>query len=308
VLGLIEDYTRSYDIDGVMWSSERQGGFFNALGAYAHGTSSDPGKATCFCDFCTKKARDLGIDPERAKRGFTELERWVRDGRAGRRPRDGYFVTFFRLLLKYPELLAWENLWITSREQLQQRIFKLVKSIKPAIPVGWHIWHNVSFSPFHRAEMDYSRLAAFSDFIKPVLYNNAAGERIRSFVDSVRGNVYGDLPPEQAMNVLYRQLDYKEAEYDKVMATGLSADYVMRETRRAVDDVKANGVEVWPGIDIDVPVPAGASQCTAQGVTEAVIAAFRGGASGLVLSRNYSEMNPQHLAGAGAALKELGFG
>jgi hypothetical protein len=308
VLGLIEDYTRSYDIDGVMWSSERQGGFFNALGAYAHGASADPGRATCFCDFCTKKAKDLGIDVQRAKRGFTELEQWVRNCRAARRPRDGFFVTFFRLLLNYPELLAWENLWIRSREDLQLQIYKLVKSIKPAIPVGWHIWHNVSFSPFHRAEMDYSRLAKFSDFIKPVLYNNAAGERIRSFVDSARGNVFGDLPPEQAMDVLYRELDYDEAGYDKVKETGLSADYVMRETQRAVDDVKANGVEVWPGIDIDVPVPAGSSQCTADGVKQAVLAAFRGGATGLVLSRNYSEMNPDHLAGAGAALKELGLG
>jgi hypothetical protein len=151
-------------------------------------------------------------------------------------------------------------------------------------------------------------LAKFSDFIKPVLYNNAAGERIRSFVDSVRGNVFGDLPREQAMDVLYRELDYNEAGYDKVMETGLSADYVMRETQRAVDDVKPDGVEVWPGIDIDVPVPAGASQCTAEGVKQAVLAAFRGGASGLVLSRNYSEMNPDHLAGAGAALRELGLG
>jgi len=116
------------------------------------------------------------------------------------------------------------------------------------------------------------------------------------------------LPPQQAMDVLYRILDYHEAGYDKVMQTGLSADYVMRETQRAVDDVKGSAVEVWPGIDIDVPVPAGASQCTAEGVKQAVLAAFRGGAGGLILSRNYSEMNPDHLAAAGAALRELGFG
>jgi hypothetical protein len=306
VLGLVEDYTRSYDIDGVMWSSERQGGFFNALGAYAHGASSDPGKATCFCEFCQKKAKDEGIDVERARRGFSELERFVRAGRAGERPRDGFFVAFFRLLLNFPELLAWERLWIESREALQGEIYKLVKSINPRLPVGWHIWHNVSFSPLHRAEMDYGRLAGFSDFIKPVLYNNAAGERIHSFVESACGNVLGDFPRGEALDVLYRLLNYKEAAYDEVMGTGWSADYVQRETQRAVDDVKAKGVEVWPGIDIDVPVPAGASASTADGVKRAVIGAFKGGASGVVLSRNYSEMNLEHLAGAGAALDELG--
>ena len=186
------------------------------------------------------------------------------------------------------------------------QIYKLVKSIKPSLPVGWHIWHNVSFSPFHRAEMDYARQAKFSDFIKPVLYNNAAGERIHAFIESMTGNVFGDFPRDQAMEVLYRMLNYDEAPYDQVMAKGLSPDYVRRETQRAVNDVKANGVEVWPGIDIDVPVPDGAGHCTAEGVKQACIAAFKGGASGLVLSRNYSEMNPEHLAGAGAALDELG--
>jgi hypothetical protein len=37
-----------------------------------------------------------------------------------------------------------------------------------------------------------------------------------------------------------------------------------------------------------------------------VLAAFRGGADGVILSRNYSEMTLANLAGAGAAIKELG--
>jgi hypothetical protein len=41
-------------------------------------------------------------------------------------------------------------------------------------------------------------------------------------------------------------------------------------------------------------------------VKAAVKAAFSGGASGVILSRNYVEMNPANLAGAGAALDELG--
>jgi hypothetical protein len=308
VVGLIEDYTRSYDIDGIMWGSERQGGFFNALGAYAHGSNADPGAATCFCPFCRAKAKTLGIDADRAQKGFVALEQFVRAGRGGNRPRDGYFVSFFRILLEYPELLAWERMWIGSREDLQAQMYKLVKSIKPQLPVGWHVWHTVSFSPFHRAETDYTRMAAFSDYLKPVLYNNCAGERIRACTDSVCGNVFGDVPKGEALDLLYRVLDYKETPYDRVMGTGLSPDYVQRETRRAVDDVAgaAKPVHVWPGIDIDVPVPAGASKCTADGVRDAVLAAFRGGADGLILSRNFREMDLEHLSGAGAALKQLG--
>ena len=136
LLGLVEDYARSYEIDGIMWGSERQGGLLNALGAYHNGSRADPGQATCFCEFCLKKARDAGIDVERARRGFGELEQFVRNGRAGKRPRDGYFISFWRMLLNYPELLAWENLWVRSRHELQAELYRKVKSIKPDVAGG----------------------------------------------------------------------------------------------------------------------------------------------------------------------------
>lgn len=306
LLGLVEDYARSYEIDGIMWGSERQGGLLNALGAYHNGAHADPGQATCFCEFCQQKGKAAGIDVERARRGFGELETFVRDGRAGRRPRDGYFVAFWRILLHYPELLAWENLWIRSRHELQTEIHRKVKSINPALPVGWHLWHNLSFSPFHRAEEDYTALAPYSDFIRPVLYSNCAGERMHSFVDSTHGNLLGDAPEGLTLDFLYRLLDYQEAPYDKVTAAGLSADYVLRETRRAVEGVAGTPTQVWPGIDIDVPVPAGASHCTPEGVQETVRAVFRAGAHGVLLSRNYVEMKPENLSAAGEALRELG--
>ena len=65
-------------------------------------------------------------------------------------------------------------------------------------------------------------------------------------------------------------------------------------------------VQVWPGVDIDVPVKAGESHCTPESVASAVKAAFKGGAKGIILSRNYTEMKPENLSGAGKALRELG--
>jgi hypothetical protein len=308
LLGLVEDYARSYAIDGIMWGSERQGGLFNAIGAYHGGARSDPGQAACFCEFCLKKAKDQGLDAERARQGFGELEKYVRAGRAGQRPRDGYAVAFWRLLLNYPELAAWENFWVRSRNDLQADLYKRVKSVNPALPIGWHIWHNVSFSPFHRAEMAYAPMAAYSDFVRPVLYSNCAGERIKSFIASTGQNVFGDTPPDEMLRVLYEQLNYQEAPYDQVAAAGFSADYVQRETKRAVDDLAGTSVQVWPGVGIDVPVAAGTNQSTPASVKADVRAAFAGGATGILLSRNYIEMKPENLAAAGAALRELGVG
>ena len=288
-----------------MWGSERQGGMLNTL-SLSQSSGVDPGRTTCFCEFCLKKGRDRGIDPERARAGYDALETFVRNCRAGQNPPDNYFSTFWRVLLQYPEVLAWENLWTTSRHEFQEAIYRRVKSINPALQVGWHVWQNVSFSPFQRAEENLADLATFSDFIRPALYNNVAGGRFVSFVKGAHATVFGDLTPEATTAMIERQLGYDEAPYDKLAATGFSAGYVERETRRSVAAVAGHPVQIWPGVDIDVPVEKGESHCTPQGVASAVKAAFAGGAQGIILSRNYIEMKPENLSAAGTALRELG--
>jgi DhnA family fructose-bisphosphate aldolase class Ia len=81
---------------------------------------------------------------------------------------------------------------------------------------------------------------------------------------------------------------------------------VYRETKRTKDSLAGAGTQVWPGIDVDVPTAGGSSKCTPAGVRDAVLAAYKGGAQGVVLSRSYWEMKAENLRGAGAALEELG--
>src|SRR5215469_3443309 len=61
---LTEDYVRSYPIDGVMWGSERQGPFGNAIGALHGGAGTNPSEVTCFCDFCKREAKSRGVDAQ----------------------------------------------------------------------------------------------------------------------------------------------------------------------------------------------------------------------------------------------------
>src|SRR5947208_1055802 len=203
-LGLTEDYLRSYDVDGLMWGSERQGPLDNALGA-SHGSSSAGGVIACFCPHCLAAARQEGINIERARDGYLALERWAAALRVGQRPADGAFVTFWRLLVKYPELLAWERLWNEGLSDAEQ---------------------------------------------------------------------------------------------------GLSADYVLRETKRAVAGVGPR-VKIWPGIDIDIPTGPAEKKTQPEDVYQAVRAAFQGGAHGVLLSRKYSEMKLANIRAAGRAVREL---
>jgi hypothetical protein len=306
--GLVEDYTRSYEIDGLMWGSERQGALGNALGAKHGGASSDPGRVTCFCQFCEKKARQQGINFDRVREGYRALEKFVREGRAGKRPVDGSYVTFWRLLLRYPELAAWEMFWTDSLRETYASIYGKVKSIKPQVPVGWHIWHNNSFSPIYRAEQDLQELSKYSDFLKIVIYHNCGGERMASYINSVSQTIHGDIPKQELlMDFEYDVMNLRERGLEQIPYTGLSSDYVYRETKRAIDGAAGTKTLIWPGLDIDIPTGLNQSKSTPQGTKDAVLAAFKAGAPGVILSRKYSEMKLANLSGAGEAIKELGY-
>ena len=191
LLGIVDDWSHSYEIDGVMWGSERQGPFANALGASAGGRNTNPHNVTCFCQFCEAKAKERGINPERARQGFLELAKFVDAGRKGQRPVDGYYVEVWRLMLRYPELLAWEMLWTHSLRETYAAIYKQVKEAKSSLGVGWHIWHTNSFNPIYRAEQDLAAIAPVSDFLKIVIYHNCGGERMAEYIGAFTRHCMG---------------------------------------------------------------------------------------------------------------------
>lgn len=301
--GISENWARSYDIDGIMWGSERQGAFSNMLGA-SHGRTGG-GHVTCFCQYCIAKAKEKGIDPVRARQGFLELQKFVTDGHQGKRPVDGYYVGLWRLILRFPELLAWEMLWTDSLRDTYAAIYEHVKSVKPALLVGWHIWHNNSFNPIYRAEQDLAAIAPHSDFLKIVMYHNCAGERMAHYIENVGSSIYADIPRQELLDFHYRVLDYKEGGLDEIPYTGFSSDYVYRETKRARAGLEGTKTQLWPGIDVDVPTEENDSKCTPYGTRNAVTAAFHGGADGVLISRKYSEMKLANLRAVGAAIAEL---
>lgn len=298
------DWIKSSEIDGIMWGSERQGPLNNAIGSH-HGGFNGHASITCFCDYCQRKGRERGVNVTRARQGFLELDKWVQAAWNDPRPSDGYFVTFWRLLLNYPEILAWEKLWTDSQQEVYADIYSTVKSINKNIQVGWHIWHNNSFSPFYRAEQDYAKLRQNADFLKVVMYNNCAGPRFAEYIRNAHSTVFRDAPPDAVLALHYSILGYQgEASLDQLPTAGLSADYVARETKRAVAGVRSE-IAIYPGIDIDIPTGKNEKKTQPSDVTAAVKAALGSGAQGVILSRKYSEMRLANLAAAGVALKEM---
>jgi hypothetical protein len=171
--------------------------------------------------------------------------------------------------------------------------------------VGWHEWHAHGFSPFVRAQLDLRELSKYSDYLKMTVYHNLGGTRMATYMDSVTKTIYHDLPMEHALQFEYKIMNYHESSHDRLPYAGLSADYVYRETRRCVQDVAGTQTEIWPGIDMGIPIREDYGKVTPDSVKEVIRAAYRGGAQGLVLSRKYSETTLANLRAAGEVLREL---
>lgn len=316
VFSIVEDWFRNHDLDGLMWGIERQSGLKGLL-------SGEP--ATCFCDHCLRKAAALGIDSQRARKGYLKLHEFRERIKGGYKPVDGYFLEFIRIILEYPEVLSWEKFWLDSHRAFHRELAGLVKYIDPALQVGFSIWQEItSFSPYLRAQYNYTEFKDYADFIKPIVYHVPAGARFARYVkylqpllfhkggldeeklvDMTENVVLRDFSDAEALGLFYRLLGLQEAPLTELPQKGFSVEYVRTETARAVSQVGPL-VKVYPGIDAGVPGGPGSRETEPDDVYRAVLAAYEGGATGIILSRNYAEMNLANLEAAGRALKELG--
>ncbi len=301
--GLATDLCKSYDIDGILFFNERNGPLLNALGA-SHAQSISSSRVTCFCEHHQRAAKAAGVDFERAKEGYRKLDQFIQNALVNKRPTDGYFVEWWRLLVEYPEIIAWDRLFDAAKHEVLAEVNAAVKGVRKNLQVGFHIEHVNSFNPIFRATRSYEDLATKADFLKVVVYNNCGGERYANFIRNVSSTVFRDVPREELLRFNNHLLNYaNEADLDKLAEAGLSPDYVFRETQRAIEGVKGK-CQILPGIDIGIPTGRNSRKASADDTYAATAAALKAGAHGLIFSRKYSEMRLENIAAAGRAVRE----
>jgi hypothetical protein len=299
LVSTVEDVVSHHAIDGYMYGSERSGPLSNLLTR-----GQTPG---CFCTYCQQSGHRRGINVDRAITGFTALDRLAADCRDGKRPPDGYLVAFLRILLHYPEVLRWEYEWHQAKESVARDIYGTVKTINPSVQVGWHVYHAVTWDPIYQAEMDYADMVSYSDWLKPVVYHDIAGVRIRDrFLTPLSRSIFGDLSPATLRTFLFEALGYDpaaEAEFDELPTQGMSPEYVWRQVRRCVVAVDGK-IPVYAGVGFDVPTDGNPMRSAPDRVHRSVYRSFEAGAAGLLVSREYDEMRMENLEAVGRGIDD----
>ena len=296
----MEDLFRSYDLDGVQWGAERMGPLMNVISPW----NDNP--PACFCEHCNARGRAAGIDPERARIGYKALHTYVQGQMAGAaRPPEGRFGGFLRLLIRYPEILGWEYQYRLGREAICAAMYSRVKAIKPSADVGWHVDHQPSsWDLVYRAELSYEEMAPHADFIKIIVYHNVLSPRIGSwYLPRFQKTILGEVPLETSLELYYELFGYDrrvEPSLTELGRRGFTPDYVFRETRRSV--ASANGrTKIYAGIGFDVP---GSPRDDPETIYQATVKAFAAGAHGIVVCREYEEMQVEHLRAVGRGFRE----
>jgi hypothetical protein len=305
----IEDIVRSYPLDGFQWGGERVGPLSGVLwrGELPFG----------FDEYGKSVAREMGIDADRAQEGYRRLYELMQRVEGGERPVDGTLVTVLRTLIEFPEILAWERKEYHSQQSMMRMLAGTAKAIRPDLDFGVHIDHQQSsYDPIYRASLSLSELARGVDFVKPILYHDIAGPRIRDYlVEKASKHLFADTTEQTLLSLFYDVMGYDasvEPSIDELAEHGLSHDYVRRQVSYFKTAI-GGAAKLYAGIGIDIPKvgfskgDGGAFVSDPEGVYKSTMAAIEAGTDGILISREYGEMRLPSLKAVGRAVKEAGW-
>lgn len=305
VYATMEDIFDRYELDGLQYGAERIGPMSDV---WLKGDVPD-----CFCEHCRRRHAALGIDPERAREGYRLMHEYMRKVAAGEEDSpDSVSINLWRFLQRYPEMLAWNYQWFQADEEIQEELYRRIKKMQPAAVVGRHVDHQrSSWDPFYRSAVSYEEMAEYADFIKPILYHDIFGPRLRWWViDRWQQLAFADQSAEETLEAFYDMMGLRPASrvaLDRLEAEGMGPEYVYDETKRCVDWVKGKA-DVVAGIGIDVLWHGGGQQpyySDPLRLQKAVFKAVEAGAGGLLASREYDEMRWSSLRAFGQAVRQV---
>jgi hypothetical protein len=241
---------------------------------------------------------------ERARGAYALLEGLINDALKDSPEDREFFTEFLALLFEYPEIVAWERLWMDTKYEFYRDIAVRAKKGRPGVKVGFHVSHINSFNPIYRAEWSLERLSAIGDYLKVVVYHHVAGIRYRQFLKNLESTIFRSVPTQALFALNSHLLGYGTMVSGKDPdETPFPPEYVYKETVRAKRLV-GDSCLIYPGIGIDIS-HAHLEPEDPETIHAATSAALRAGADGLIYSRKYSEMRLPNLQAAGDAVREF---
>jgi hypothetical protein len=196
-----------------------------------------------------------------------------------------------------------------SRENQKKQIYNQIKSIRPAVSVGWHIDHGMTWDLITRTFWDYSKMGPYSDWLSVAVYFDSMGRRsLNHYQKFYQDILLGDAEPDLSYPMYLSLLGYPPEKQPKLEEhlkkdTSFSSDYIYQECKRAVESAGAGTrIDARPGFDM----PGYDCDVKPEQVYNAVIAALKAGVKGLWCGREWDEIKPENAKAFGDAVRDYG--
>lgn len=302
-LASVEDLFRQHPfLVGGMFMHERRGPISALLGGSGEARSRRP---YCFSPAFRELAAQRGIRTDRAMEGFRHLYHLFEESDAGAaRPDEGWFVTFWRLLTGYPEVLAWEQLFYDVLHDYRSGMVGAIKGVDLDYSVGYHVQNHTMLMDFAwRSGDEPERIQDYADWIKLSVYPAVSGTRGQGRLRKINRTLLSDLPETVGRDFMRGIMGRSEADEPDWFAgkpEGFAPSWIAKEIRRWKKSASRRPVYAGLGIGI----PGGQHAETPEYITECLQSACDAGADGFLLSRDYNEMRPELVNVAGRLFRE----
>jgi hypothetical protein len=296
---VVEDHCRNYEIDGIMWCNERR----SPLDAAIFGLAPH-----CFCRHCAELADHHGIDVERARDASHRVWQTLEAIRSGETVPDGPLVAVLRAVYENPHALVWERFWVETNKALDRELYGIVRFCNPKLEFGLNVWNRNHLNPWRKAQWPWAEQAQWADWVKPIVYQHQTGGVLADELKPLLATIFGELDPDIVTEAIKASLGLgDQPRWSNLLTEGFDADsYVYGQAAETVASLGGR-IPVYMGIGVDAPRShPDQARCSPEIVHRSVLAAYRGGAAGVIFGPAYSGMNLTTLDGAASALRELG--
>ena len=202
--------------------------------------------------------------------------------------------------------MEWEKFWLERNKDLDKEIYGLVKWVNPKLSFGLNVWNRNHFNLIRKIQWPWKEQVKYSDWVKPITYQHQSGEIFEREINIFGKTILNNLTKSEVTSVFAKILGVNESSLDNLTQRGLDPDtYIYTQCKDAVRGVE-NEADVYMGIGIDAPRSTKEqAKCTPDIAYRSVLATYKAGGKGIVLSPNYSSMKLSNLDGVAKALKEL---
>lgn len=240
LMGMVEDFTKSYDLDGIFLNWERSGfSGFSPINDLMNARAP-----ICFCPHCRRRAAEMGFDLERARIGCRKLIELMKSDDINPRL---YSKKFYLIFCEYPEILQLQRMWQENSFRLAEEAYSIIKRFKPNMKVGMNQWPKPS--------VDFNRLADNVDWIKPLTYPLIDGYWYAEQFKTWQSTMFRNYRKDIALYVLYELCGIESIgipdDINECIENGFPFDYASAMNSRLIEEVGGK-CKIYPNVEIGI--------------------------------------------------------